>query len=55
VVVPFHFDDFSAPLRENGKAPALPFQDMAGFLKCISECKPMPEILQKETFDPLTF
>ena len=55
VVVPFHFDDFSAPMRPNMKAPPLPFQDHRGLMQQISQAAPSVEIRWPETFETMRF
>ncbi len=55
VIVPIHYDDFSSPLRGNGTTRPLPFQDMRGFLKCISACAPDCAIRMIRPFETMTF
>ncbi len=55
VIVPFHFDDFSAPMDVNRNAPALIFQGMKGFLRRISQSAPKAEIRIPKTFEPMFF
>ena len=55
VIIPFHFDDFSAPMNADMHAPPLPFQDMKGFLGRISQAAPQAEIRVPRTFDPMFF
>jgi L-ascorbate metabolism protein UlaG (beta-lactamase superfamily) len=55
IIVPFHYDDFSAPISPNMKAPTLPLQDVAGFLKRISECAPYAEIRKARLFETMSF
>jgi L-ascorbate metabolism protein UlaG (beta-lactamase superfamily) len=55
VIVPFHFDDFSAPFRQDITAPDLPFQDIPGFLKQVSKNAPDAEIKKPQTFETITF
>lgn len=54
-IVPFHFDDFSAPIRPHLKPPTLPFVDMTGFLKRISQSAPDIEIRLPQPFETMTF
>jgi len=55
VVVPFHFDDISAPMKPNMKAPMLPFQDRPGFVERVSRAAPGAQVRVPETFEPMTF
>jgi L-ascorbate metabolism protein UlaG (beta-lactamase superfamily) len=55
VIVPFHYDDFSTPISPNGKAGIVPFQDMAGFLKRISQSVPDAEIRVARIFESMSF
>lgn len=55
VVVPFHFDDFSAPMKQDMKARPLPLQDHPGLLKRISQAAPDAEIRWPEMFETMTF
>jgi L-ascorbate metabolism protein UlaG (beta-lactamase superfamily) len=55
IIVPFHYDDFSAPISLNMKAPTLPLQDVAGFLKRISESAPDAEIRKARLFEAMSF
>jgi len=55
VIIPFHFDDFSAPMKENGDAPALLFQDMKGFLHRISRGAHRAEIRVVRPFESMVF
>ncbi|MGK5095193.1 MBL fold metallo-hydrolase [Deltaproteobacteria bacterium TL4] len=54
-VIPFHFDDFSAPLASDGTAPKLPFQDLPGFLEQIRQVAPDVKIIIPETYQVMTF
>jgi L-ascorbate metabolism protein UlaG (beta-lactamase superfamily) len=40
VVVPFHWDDFTVPLREGRAPPRIPFVDVEGFVTCVSGAAP---------------
>lgn len=55
VIIPFHFDDFSAPMDGNMVARTLPFQDMKRFLGRISQALPRAEIRVPRTFEPMFF
>jgi L-ascorbate metabolism protein UlaG (beta-lactamase superfamily) len=55
IIVPFHYDDFSAPTSLKKQAPTLPLQDMAGFLREISRSAPDAHIIQARTFESLSF
>jgi len=55
IIVPFHYDDFSAPMSPDMKTPTLPLQDMAGFLKKISQSAPDAEIRQVRPFESMSF
>lgn len=55
IIVPFHFDDFSAPIRPHLKPPTLPLVDLGGFLKRISQSSPDIEIRLPQPFETMTF
>ena len=55
IVVPFHFDDLSAPLKPNMKAPNMPFQDRPGLLQRISQTAPQAEIRVPQMFETMSF
>ena len=55
VIVPFHYDDFSAPLREDGRVRLIPFQDMKGFIRTISREHPGCEIRAIRPFEAMSF
>lgn len=55
IVVPFHFDDFSAPLTKDFRAPLLPWRSEKAFLKRIAEEAPDARIVYPELFQPLVF
>ncbi len=55
IIVPFHYDDFSAPTSLKKQAPTLPLQDMAGFLEAISHSAPDAQIIQAHTFESMSF
>jgi hypothetical protein len=55
IVVPFHFDDFSAPLSKEGRAPSVPRRSEEGFLEKIAEEAPDARIVHPDLFQPLTF
>jgi L-ascorbate metabolism protein UlaG (beta-lactamase superfamily) len=54
IIIPFHYDDFFSPLPEDGRVRTLPFQDMPGFIKKVSESTPRAEIRMIRPFEPLT-
>ncbi|MBW2648995.1 MAG: hypothetical protein JRC53_04130, partial [Deltaproteobacteria bacterium] len=54
VIIPFHYDDFSSSMPEDGKARNLPFQDMPGFLKRVSGSAPGAEIRMIRPFETMT-
>jgi len=55
ITIPFHYDDFSAPIRPHMKFPTLPFVDLAGFLKRIRQSAPDTEIRIPKPFETMTF
>jgi L-ascorbate metabolism protein UlaG (beta-lactamase superfamily) len=55
VIVPFHYDDFSSPLRQDGTARPLPLQDISGFFRKVSESVPGCEIRPVRPFEPMIF
>jgi len=55
VIVPFHYDDFSSPLQKDGTARPLPFQDIRGFFRRISEAAPGCEVRTVVPFEPMVF
>lgn len=55
IIVPFHFDDFSAPLPINKVARNLPFQDMSGFQRQIKKTLPQVEFRIPVTYQPINF
>ena len=55
IIVPFHYDDFSAPMSPDMKVPTLPLQDMSGFLKKISQGAPDAEIRVARIFESMSF
>lgn len=55
IVVPFHFDDFSAPVGKKGKPKNLPFQNMKGFLTSIRKTLPDVEIRIPSFFKTMVF
>ncbi len=40
VIIPFHFDDFTVPIRPTGKVRALPFTDLKGFIERLRRYAP---------------
>jgi L-ascorbate metabolism protein UlaG (beta-lactamase superfamily) len=55
IVVPFHFDDFSAPLSKDGRAPFVPWRSEQGFLERIAEAAPDARIVRPDLFRPMVF
>lgn len=55
IVVPFHFDDFSAPLSEEGRAPSVPWRAEKEFLERITGEAPDAQIVRPALFRPLAF
>lgn len=55
IVVPFHFDDFSAPLSKDGRAPSVPWRSERAFLERIAEEAPDARIVRPDLFQPLAF
>jgi len=55
IIVPFHYDDFSTPISPNIKAGIVPFQDMAGYLKRVSESVPGVEIRVARISESMSF
>lgn len=55
LIVPFHYDDFFAPISPNVKVRTLPLQDVAGFLKRISRSAPDAEIRAARIFESMSF
>lgn len=55
VIIPFHFDDFSAPMGSDMNAPPLLFLGMKGFLRQISQSAPWAEIRVPRMFEPMVF
>lgn len=55
VIVPFHYDDFSSPLRGDGTTRPLPFQDIEGFFRKIAGNVPGCEIRRVRPFEEMTF
>jgi len=53
IVVPFHFDDFSAPLSKDFQAPSLPWRSEKLFLDRIAEEAPDARIVHPDLFKPL--
>ena len=54
VIVPFHFDDFTAPIN-GGRLPMLPFTDMAGFQEEIRSVLPKTKIRMPLPYVPMKF
>jgi L-ascorbate metabolism protein UlaG (beta-lactamase superfamily) len=55
IVVPFHFDDFSAPLSKDFRAPPMPWRSEKLFLDRIAEMAPDARIVNPDLFKPLVF
>lgn len=55
IVVPFHFDDFSAPLSPDSTAPSVPWRSERRFLRKIAEKAPEAKILRPELFKTMRF
>jgi len=55
IVVPFHFDDFSAPLSKDSRALSLPWRSEKRFLDRIAEEAPDARIIHPDLFKPLVF
>ena len=55
IVVPFHFDDFSAPLSKDFRAPSLPWRSEKLFLDMIAEEAPDAQIVYPDLYKPLVF
>lgn len=55
IVVPFHFDDFSAPLLKEGRAPFVPWRAEKGFLERIAGEAPHARIVRPDLFQPMSF
>jgi L-ascorbate metabolism protein UlaG (beta-lactamase superfamily) len=55
IVVPFHFDDFSAPLSKDCRAPSVPWRSEKRLLDRIAEETPDARIVQPDLFKPLVF
>jgi hypothetical protein len=54
-VVPFHFDDFSAPLSKDFRTPFLPWRSEKHFLDKIAEEAPDAQIVYPDLYKPLVF
>ena len=55
IVVPFHFDDFTAPVHTQLKGRTVPFVDMKGFLQRINQTAPDIEIRVPQPFESMIF
>jgi len=55
IVVPFHFDDFSAPLSKDCRAPSVPLRSEKRFLDRIAEEAPDARIVHPALFQPMAF
>jgi hypothetical protein len=54
-LVPFHFDDFSAPLSKDFRVPSMPWRSEKLFLDRIAEMAPDARIVRPDLFKPLVF
>jgi L-ascorbate metabolism protein UlaG (beta-lactamase superfamily) len=55
IVIPFHFDDFSAPLSQDHRAPSVPWRSERRFLDRIVEEAPDARIVYPALFQPMEF
>jgi L-ascorbate metabolism protein UlaG (beta-lactamase superfamily) len=55
IVVPFHFDDFSAPLSKDGRAPSVPWRSEKRFWDRIAEEAPDARIVHPALFQTMVF
>jgi L-ascorbate metabolism protein UlaG (beta-lactamase superfamily) len=55
IVLPFHFDDFSAPLSKDIRTPSLPWGSEKHFMDGIAEAAPDARIVHPDLFKPLLF
>jgi len=55
VIMPFHYDDFSAPIRPGMKAPRVPVVDMPGFIRQVALSAPQARVRPAQTLEPMTF
>jgi L-ascorbate metabolism protein UlaG (beta-lactamase superfamily) len=55
IVIPFHFDDFSAPLSKDYRAPSVPWRSEKRFLDRIAEETPDARIVYPTLFQPMAF
>jgi L-ascorbate metabolism protein UlaG (beta-lactamase superfamily) len=55
VIVPFHFDDFTTPMRAGGMPPSLPFVYMNRFLEEIRSVVPKTKIRMPLPYSPMKF
>jgi L-ascorbate metabolism protein UlaG (beta-lactamase superfamily) len=55
IAIPFHFDDFSAPLSKDFRAPSLPWRSEKLFMDRIAEEAPDARIIHPDLFKPFVF
>jgi hypothetical protein len=53
VVVPFHWDDFTAPLRDHRPVRRVPFVDVEGFVERVSRHAPQAEVRRLEVLEEM--
>jgi len=44
MIIPFHYDDFTRPLRSSGRQPCLPFLKMSAFVEAVRQNAPQAKI-----------
>jgi L-ascorbate metabolism protein UlaG (beta-lactamase superfamily) len=55
MIIPFHFDDFTTPVRPHLKPRILPLTDLTGFVRRIKQSAPHIEIRTPQPFETMTF
>ena len=55
IVVPFHSDDFSAPISKDGRAPPMPWQSEKRFLEMIAMEAPDAKIIRPALSQTMSF
>jgi L-ascorbate metabolism protein UlaG (beta-lactamase superfamily) len=55
VIVPFHYDDFSARIRPGRKAPSVPIVDMPGFIGRVALSAPQARVRPAPILEPMEF